>query len=213
MRSGQWAGLWFVLSSGVYAWAQVAAPPAGEVSATAAQRVVAPSGLVQPSLGTVEQSLEMVSVDRWKASKALKEATTNNLGSIHRDLETTLPALLATADGAPGSVAGMVPVSQNLGALYDVLLRVTVVAESVAPTEQAAALEHGLTSLEGARRAFTERLQGAAEAQDRRVTDLQTALSARPASVAMAAAPAPCTPAPVPKTKKKAAKPAGSSSN
>ena len=132
----------------------------------------------------------------------------NNLGSIHRDLETTLPGLLATADG--GSVAALVPVSQNLGALYDVLLRVTVVAESSAPSEQTAALEQALTSLEGARRSFTERLQSTAEAQERRVAELQTALSARPAPAVVASAPAPCKPAPAAKARKK---PAGSSGN
>ncbi len=197
MRFEWWAGLSVALCSGGYAQAQAAAP------ATAVQAVVAPSGLVQPSLGTVEQSLESVFLDRWKASRALKETTTNNLGSIHRDLETTLPGLLAKADGAPGSIAEMVPVSQNLGALYDVLLRVTVVAESSAPAEQTAALQQALTSLEGARRSFTERLQMAAEAQDRRVTELQTALSARPAPAVAAAVPAPCKPVPAAKAKKK----------
>ncbi len=195
MRFRKSVGVWLVLCCGGYASGQ-AAP---------ASAAVAPSGLVQPSLGTVEQSLEQVFLDRWKASKALKETTTNNLGSIHRDLETTLPGLLATADAAPGSVAGLVPVSQNLGALYDVLLRVTVVAESSAPAEQTAALEQALTSLEGARRSFTERLQSTAEAQERRATELQTALSARPAPAEAAAAPAPCKPVPTPKTRKKPA--------
>ncbi len=205
MRFGWRMGVWVVLCRVGYAHGQVA--PA---AAVAPQAVVAPSGLVQPSLGTMEQSLEKVFVDRWKASKALKETTTNNLGSIHRDLETTLPGLLVAADGAPGSVAGLVPVSQNLGALYDVLLRVTVVAESSAPPEQTEALEQALTSLEGARRSFTERLQGMAEAQEHRLTELQTALRSRPAPAVVASAPAPCKPVPGAKAKKK---PAGGSGN
>ncbi len=200
MRFRGWAGIAVVFCGGGYAYGQ---------AAPAVSPVVALSGLVQPSLGTVEQSLEKVFLDRWKTSKALKETTTNNLGSIHRDLETTLPGLLATADGAPGSVASLVPVSQNLGALYDVLLRVTVVAESSAPPEQAAALEQALTSLEGARRSFTERLQSSAEAEERRVTDLQTELSARPAPAVAAAAPAPCKPAPAARAKKKPASGSG----
>ncbi len=201
MRSGWWAGVSVVLCLGVHASGQATA---------AAQVEMVPSGLVQPSLGTVAQSLEKVFVDRWKAPKALKETTTSNLGSIHRDLETTLPGLLATADAAPGSVAGLVPASQNLGALYDVLLRVTVVAESSAPAEQTAALEQALTSLEGARRSFTERLQTTAGAQERRVAELQTALSTRPASPVAAPVPPPCKPAPPAKAKKK---PASSSGN
>ena len=211
MRSVSLAQLSFVFWCG-YAQAQTAAPSAAEASPAAVQAaVVAPSGLVQRSLGTVEQSLEKVLLDRWKAPKALKETTTNNLGSIHRDLETSLAGLLATADAAPGSVAGLVPVSQNLGALYDVLLRVTVVAESSAPAEQTTALEQALTSLEGARRSFTERLQSTAAAEEQRLTELQASLNARPVAAVAASVPAPCKSAPpVGKTKKK---PAGSSGN
>ncbi len=200
MRFRWWMGLSIVLCRGGYAAGQAG-------SFAGAPAVVAPSGLVQPSLATVQQSLERVLLDRWKTSKALKDTTTNNLASIHRDLETTLPGLLATADGVPGSAAGLVPVSQNLGALYDVLLRVTVVAESSAPTEQTAALEQALTSLESARQSFTERLQSAAETQDRRLTELQATLNARPES---AAGPVPCKPTPATKVKKK---PVGSSHN
>lgn len=193
-----------VLSCGTAAQAQATAPAAD----------APPSALVQPALSTVTQSLEAMFVDRWKAPKALKETTTNNLGSIHRDLETTLPALLAAADSAPSSVAGMVPVSQNLGALYDVLLRVTVVAESSAPADQTAALEQALKTLEGVRRTFTDRLQKMAEAKDRQVTELQTALNARPAPAVVAVAPPPCKPTPPAKSRKKvAAKPAGTSGN
>ena len=209
MRFAGWVGVSVVLCWVGYAQAQTAAPSAADTNPAAVQAVVAPSGLVQPSLGTVEQALEKVFVDRWKASKALKETTTNNLGSIHRDLETTLPGLLAAADRTSGSVAGLVPASQNLGALYDVLLRVTVVAESAAPPEQTAALEQALTSLEGARRSFSERLESVAAMQDQRLTELRTALSARPTPAVAASVPVPCKPAAATKQKKKPASGSG----
>ncbi len=209
MRFAGWVGVSVVLCWVGYAQAQTAPPSAADANPAAVQAIVAPSGLVQPSLGTVEQALEKVFVDRWKASKTLKETTTNNLGSIHRDLETTLPGLLAAADGTSGSVVGMVPVSQNLGALYDVLLRVTVVAVSAAPPEQTAALEQALTSLEGARRSFLERLESMAAMQDQRLTELRTALSARPAPAVAASVPAPCKPAAATKQKKKPANGSG----
>jgi hypothetical protein len=156
------------------------------------------SATVQPALGTLRQTVDGLSFERWKLSKALREATVANVGSIRRDLDSTLPGLLATADAAPNSVAGTLPVSRNLGALYDVLLRVTVIADSSAPPEQAAALAQSMTSLEGARRALDERLQSGAVVQEQRVVDLQKTLASRPATVTpVQAAPVavPCKPA------------------
>ena len=48
---------------------------------------------------------------------------TNNLGSIRRDIDTGLPPLLTTADGAPDSIAKVMPAYRNVEALYDVPLK------------------------------------------------------------------------------------------
>jgi hypothetical protein len=189
----------------------------GQTPGSAAPAPVAARGTasatVQPALGTLRQTVDGLSFERWKLSKVLREATVANVGSIRRDLDSTLPGLLATADAAPNSVAGTLPVSRNLGALYDVLLRVTVIADSSAPPEQAAALAQSMTSLEGARRALDERLQSGAVVQEQRVVDLQKTLAARPATVTpVAAEPVPCKPA-VRAKRKTAPKPAPAASS
>ena len=155
-----------------------------------------------------------------EGAKDVREATLTNVGSIRRDLEATLPGLLAAADAQPGSVATALPVERNLGALYDVLLRVTVVAEPAAPMEQTSALEHAMKSLEGARRELSDQLQSSAEAQEQKAVAMQKALNAVPpppvAVAAVGSAPCPAVSAPTKRKKpvvKQAPAAAGKSGN
>ncbi len=196
----------FVRTS-VEASAQPAAagPDRGAVPAVAAP--VAPSALLQDSLGSVRQAMGLLNVDKWKVPKPVKDTTATNVASIRRDVDTTLPGLLSAADAAPDSVAAMLPVSRNLSALYDVLLRVTVVADAVAPDEQTRALEQSMASIDDARRAFSDRLQNTAEAEETRTVALKKKLAAAspPAPAAATTAPPPCPATPA-KKKKPAAK-------
>ena len=178
----------------------------GAVSVAAAQGVA--STAVQPALGMVQQTLGQVHVERWKGSKALREEAAANIASIHRDMDSTLPGLLATADAAPHAASALLPAVRNLDALYDVLLRVTITAETMAPQDQAAGLEQALNGLESARRSLADQTQSAAVAEEQQVHELQTTLASRPAVVAAplaATSPAPVPP-PHPKKKKPSVK-------
>ncbi len=135
----------------------------------------------EPSLDLLQTTLTMVRVDKWKSPAGMRDATDANLNSIRRDVQTTLPSLMGTADALHHTVAAMLPVSRNVNALYDVLLRVTEQAKTAAPSPQAAALEQAAKGLDSARRAFDERIQAAATAQEQKVKSLQEALNARPA--------------------------------
>src|SRR5258708_29380867 len=77
----------------------IPANPAGVASTTAGFKTA--SALLQPGLDAVNQALTMVRVDKWKAPGAVKDETDANLNSTRRDVETTLPGLLAAADAAP----------------------------------------------------------------------------------------------------------------
>jgi hypothetical protein len=173
-------------------------------------------GVLQPAVMNLQQALDSLRVDKWKASKEVKATTADNIGSIRRDVEGTLPGLVTAADAAPGSLSAMLLLSRNVGALYDVVLRVTVIAESAAPADQADALEKSLSGLEGARRTLADRQQQMAAAQEARLGDLQKQWNARPAVAAA------CPPVAVPvpeksasttaaKRKKKVVKPAAKS--
>lgn len=158
------------------------------------------SATMQPSLDTLTQALEVLRPERWKASDAIKQETGSNIDSIHRDIQTTLPQLLAAADAAPNSVSQLLPAYRNVEALYDVLLRVVQVANLAAPGQQSAAIDHARASLEDARRALGDHLNSTALTQEQQVHRLQAALRAVPPPAAPVVCP---TPAPVKKPRRR----------
>jgi hypothetical protein len=186
----------------------LAAQPAPSPSAPPPSPPALPSATLQPSLDILRTALTIVRIDRWKSSNAIRDEAQSNLGSIQRDVQSTLPALLATADAAPNSAAKTLPAYRNVEALYDVLLRIDAVARLAAPPDQSSALDQALARLDDSRRALGDQLQQTAAAQESQVIHLQAALQAIPPP-----APPPPTPAPpkcpaTPVRKKTPAKPA-----
>lgn len=162
------------------------------VAPQAAARVQpAPSAIMQPSLDMLAQTIGTLRPDKWKASDAVRDDAAANISSIRRDLDATLPQLLATADGASASVTQVLPAYRNIEALYDVLLRVAEAGRLSAPGDQKSALEEARAKLEAGRRAFGDRIQAAALAQEQQVHNLQATLRAIPPAPAPAVCPTP----------------------
>jgi hypothetical protein len=190
--------------------------PTGNVQATPSAPVVrptAPSATLQPSLDVLKQALADVSIDKWKASAAIRTEADSNLHSIQRDIQQTLPPLLDAADATPDSVAKTLPVFRNVDALYDVMLRLVAAARLAAPKEQMSALDQALAGISDARRSLGDQVQANAEAEETRVVRLQAALKAVPPPPPPSA-PVACTPTPAKKKKATTAakaKPAASS--
>jgi hypothetical protein len=135
----------------------------------------------------------------------VRDEAESNLRSIERDVEMTLPPLLAAADAAPDSAAKTLPAYRNVEALYDVLLRLEAAGQLAAPRDQASALEQALANLNDGRRALGDQLQRDADAQERQVVRLQAALKAVPLPSPPPSA-AVCPPVPPKKSVKPAAK-------
>jgi hypothetical protein len=173
-----------------------------------AANVDLPSQTMQPSLDVLKQALGMMKTDKWKASAAVRGEADTNLASIHRDVETTLPPLLAAADAAPDSASKVLPAYRNVEALYDVLLRVAASARLAAPADQSSALDQALARLDDGRRALGDQLQRSAVAEEKQVSDLQASLKAIPPPAPPPAAVACTLPAPVKKKAKVAPRPA-----
>jgi hypothetical protein len=193
-----------VVGSGSAGAAGLGQEQMGPVAAASAQMhndAATITALLRPSLTNVQQAIDSVNVNRWKGSHDDRDRAEANLNSIQRDLQTTLPPMLASADAAPNAVTALFPVMRNVDALYDVLLRVVERADASAPQQQVAALEQARASLEDGRRALGDRIQSAALMQEQRIGQLQRALDARPAVVAPPVAPAP---APIVRAKPKA---------
>ena len=162
-------------------------PPAATVPAATKTA----STIMQPSLDTLGQTIGTLRPEKWKASGAVRDEAASNIDSIRQDLETMLPPLLVAADGAPGSVAQVLPAYRNIEALYDVVLRVAEAGRLAAPGDQAAALEEARSSLEAARRALGESVQASALAQEQQIHNLQAAVRAIPPTPVPVACPAP----------------------
>lgn len=171
------------------------------------------TGMLQPSLDTVHQTLQSLRIDKWKKGTVRDEASVN-IDSIQNDLRSNLPPLLQNADAAPGTVSKLLPVARHVDALYDVLLRVTEASRVAAPDDQAAQLQQTLLSLGNARMALDDRIQGSAGALEKQVVDLRTVIQTEAARRAATPAPValPCVPPPTHKTttRKPAAKPSPS---
>jgi hypothetical protein len=157
---------------------------------------------MQPSLDVLKTAIGELHIDRWKASTPIRTEAQTNLNSVQRDVQNTLPGLLATADAAPGSPAKVLPAYRNVEALYDVTLRLVVAARLAAPTNEMSALDQAIARLDDSRHALADQLQQDTDAQDKQILHLQAALKAvpPPPPPAPALAPAKC---PVTPTRKK----------
>ncbi len=167
------------------------------------------SGLLQPALAKVHETLSAVRTDKWKKGSVRDEAT-NNIDSIQNDLRANVPSLLEGADAAPGSVSNLLSVSRHIGALYDVLLRVVEASRVAAPDDQVEQLQKALLGLSNARLAFEDRVRGSADVLEKQVSDLRATLQQQEAQRAATPVPValPCVPPPARRTTTRARKPA-----
>jgi hypothetical protein len=187
-----------------------AQPPAGGAPPQPAPSApLTPSGILKPSLDSVETAVTALKLDKWKKGTIRDEAG-ENTKRILVDLQTNLPPLLTVADSVPEKISNELPVSRNIDALYDVLLRVFDAARVSGTPEQIAQLGVALNSLSDARLAFAGRVQSSAATMEKQVGDLQSTLQAQAAVKCPTVAPAPATPvcvAPKPAARKPAKKP------
>ena len=122
---------------------------------------------------SVHHGVDSIHAEKWKRGNIRDEAT-QNISQIQRDIDVTLPPMLRDADTAPASLSKLLPISRNISALYDVLLRVVEASRVIAPDDQVATLQQALVTLGNARLAFGERMQTSAAAMEKQVSDLRT---------------------------------------
>jgi hypothetical protein len=162
-----------------------------------------PSAILKPALNSVRDTVATLAPNKWKISHDASQQMQSNLDSIRNDLQTTLPALLATADLHPDSAVQMLPAFNNVAALYDVLLRVTQVATLSAPTQQIFALQESLDNLEKGRHALSDKIESAALKQEQQTRSLEAQLHALQSAPPAAPCPPPPSPPPAPAKKRR----------
>jgi hypothetical protein len=147
----------------------------------------APSGFaftsLRPALANVQNTITTLSIARWKAPTETRAAVQQDVASMQRDLNATLPGLIAQAEASgPGQLSPSFAVFRNLDALYDVLLRVTETAALAGSGSDAGSLEDARAGLEDGRGKLGAWLLQAIGNQDAQIVHLQAAASARPAA-------------------------------
>ena len=162
----------------------------------------APSDILQRSLDEVKITVGNVRLDKWKRGSVRDEAGVN-IEAIQRDLQGTLPTLLKDADGAPGTLTKVLPLSRNVDALYDVMVHVVEAARVVGTSENVGQLQQALSDLEKARVTLDNQIQQTADIQEKQVVELRSTVQKQEASLRAAATPPPAPKCPVPATKKK----------
>jgi hypothetical protein len=165
--------------------AQAQAP--GPAAAPAAP---APGGFavanLRPALANVQTAINSLNVAHWKASGATRSAVQDDIGSMQRDLNGTLPGLMAQVEANPASLSAVFAVFRNLDALYDVLLRVTETASLAGSGSDAGSLEDARAGLEDGRGKMGTWLLQSISAQDAQIAHMQA-----PAPAPAAAPPPP----------------------
>lgn len=158
--------------------------PATSQPAGSPAPALSPSADLQSALSQVQNTLTVVEVRRWKASRGIRRQTRDNVVSIQQDMSQTLPGLLAAADAAPESVPQSFAVYRNVDALYDVLLRVSAVADFSAPRDDAEAIAGALQQLETARSRLGDAILRVSQHQELQIGEFRSAIQAARAAAA-----------------------------
>jgi hypothetical protein len=119
-----------------------------------------------------------IQIDHWKVSKDWKQRLQNDADSISGDLSHQLPGLLQQAQATPAALDAQLRLMQNVDALYDVLVRLTLAADLTEKKSDAALLNSALQQLEAARKTATAQLVAAAAQQYRQLTDMRARVAA-----------------------------------
>jgi hypothetical protein len=93
-----------------------------------------------------------------------------------------LPGLLQQAQATPAALDAQLRLMQNVDALYDVLVRLTLAADLTERKSDAELLNSALQQLEAARKTATAQLLAAAAQQDRQLTEMRAQAQASQSS-------------------------------
>jgi hypothetical protein len=129
---------------------------------------------LRPALQQVGNSVGQITIDRWKLSQSWKAQLQSDADSIQQDLSHQLPGLFDQAQASPTALDAQLRVMQNVDALYNVLVRLTMAANLTEKKTDAALLDSALQRLEAARKTATGQIIQAAALQNQQLVQLQT---------------------------------------
>ena len=157
-----------------------APPPVAYASVSELNNILAQ---VKQTSTAIEADLEKTRIEKWKTDGSTKRQTQANVDSIHRNLQSALPEILTQVNNSPEDLAASFKLYRNLDALYDVFGSVVESAGAFGSKDEFQSLSNDMNGLEGARRAFGERMQKLAGAKEEELGRLRAqvkTLSAAP---------------------------------
>ncbi|HUY82040.1 MAG TPA: hypothetical protein VMU92_09990 [Acidobacteriaceae bacterium] len=140
--------------------------------------MVSPSTDLRPALSQVQETTANLDIRRWKTSRGIRGQAQADVDSIQHDLTQTLPGLLVPADAVPESVPSSFTVYRNIDALYDVLLRVSEVADFAAPRDEAEAIAASLQELQAARSRLGDAILRVSQHHEAQMKEFKVAIRA-----------------------------------
>lgn len=132
---------------------------------------------LRPALEQVGSSVGRIQIDHWRLSRSWKVQLQSDADSIAQDLAHQLPMLFQQAQASPEDLGVQMRLMQNVDALYDVLVRLTLAADLTEKKTDAATLDNALQQLESARKAAAGQLLQAASSQNQQIVHLQAQLA------------------------------------
>jgi hypothetical protein len=161
-------------------------PARGEQTPVAYASVNELNGILaqlQQTVQGIQTDLGKLRLERWKTDASTKKQTLATVESIQRNLQSGLPETIAQLNNSPEDLTTSFKLYRNLVVLYDSFGSVVENAGAFGTKDEFQNLGNDMTGLEGARRAFGERMQKLAASKEEELTRLRTevkTLSAAP---------------------------------
>jgi hypothetical protein len=138
---------------------------------------------LQQTAKSMQTDLGKTHIEKWKTDASNKKQTLATVESIQRNLQAALPETIAQLNNSPEDLGASFKLYRNLVVLYDYFGSVVENAGAFGSKDEFQSLSNDMSGLEGARRAFGERMQKLAAGKEDELTRLRTqvkTLSAAP---------------------------------
>ncbi len=150
--------------------------PQGPVSYSSANQLNGLLSQLEEASQAAQVDLAKMRVEKWKTDSGTKRQAEGNAESIHRNLQSALPEIVAELKASPESLTSTFKLYRNLDALYDVFESVAESAGAFGSKDEFQSLENDVNTFEKARRAVADRMEMLAGAKEVEVTRLRAAL-------------------------------------
>ncbi len=145
-------------------------PPAAPAATVAAN--------VNSALNGIDAALANADASRWHAKNSIKEDFLQRGESIHRNVTTAVPSMLAHFQGSPNDLGAAFTLYRDAQTVYDVADRASEEASRHGKSEEKAAIASSLTQLQQALNALASYIQTQGAVVNAELQNLQRARQA-----------------------------------